>query len=129
MRVFDPLSLGVENLDRAVTLYDAALMPLGYVRLWRNARGAGYGLAGFRGEAPFAIVAIGPESKPRGRGFHVAFVAPHRDAVALFHAAALGAGGVDEGKPGIRENYAPGYYAAFVRDLDGHRLEAVVHEA
>jgi hypothetical protein len=45
-----------------------------------------------------------------------------------FHAAALNAGGVDEGPPGIRENYDPGYYAAFVRDLDGHRLEAVLHE-
>jgi catechol 2,3-dioxygenase-like lactoylglutathione lyase family enzyme len=126
--VFDHLSVGVENLDRAAAFYDASLAPLGYVRLWRNARGAGYGPAGFQGEEPFAILEFGPEAKPPGRGFHIAFVAPSREAVDRFHAAALSAGGVDEGRPGIRANYDPGYYAAFVRDLDGHRLEAVLHE-
>jgi len=126
--VFDHLSLGVENLDRAAAFYDAALAPLGHVRLWRSARGVGYGPAGFQGEAPLAIVELGPEAKPPGRGLHVAFVAPSREAVDRFHAAALSAGGVDEGRPGIRESYDPGYYAAFVRDLDGHRLEAVLHE-
>ncbi|GAB4510402.1 MAG: hypothetical protein Tsb0020_27560 [Haliangiales bacterium] len=62
------------------------------------------------------------------RAFHLAFAAPDRGAVARFHAAALSAGGTDEGAPGVREHYDPGYYAAFVRDPDGHRLEAVVHE-
>jgi len=126
--VFDHLSVGVENLDRAAIFYDASLAPLGYVRLWRNARSAGYGPEGFKGQAPFAILESGPEAKSPGRGFHIAFVARSREAVDRFHAAALSAGGVDEGQPGIRENYDPGYYAAFVRDLDGHRLEAVLHE-
>lgn len=126
--MFDHISLGVESLDRAVAFYDAVLAPLGYVRLWRTARAAGYGPEGFEGEAPFAIIGFGPEAKPPAPGLHLAFAAPSREAVDRFHAAALSASGVDEGRPGIRENYDPGYYAAFVRDLDGHRLEAVLHE-
>ena len=58
----------------------------------------------------------------------MAFAAPDRHAVDRFYAAAMANGGLDEGPPGIRHNYNPGYYAAFVRDPDGHRLEAVVHE-
>jgi catechol 2,3-dioxygenase-like lactoylglutathione lyase family enzyme len=126
--MFDHISLGVEDLDRAGAFYDAALAPLGYVRLWRAARAVGYGPEGFVGEAPFAIIGVGPEAKPLDRAFHIAFAAPDRGAVDRFHAAAMGAGGADDGPPGIRENYDPGYYAAFVRDVDGHRLEAVVHE-
>jgi catechol 2,3-dioxygenase-like lactoylglutathione lyase family enzyme len=79
-------------------------------------------------EFSFAIVLASADAKPPGKGFHLALVAPNREAVDRFHAAALDSGGVDEGAPGIRENYDPGYYAAFVRDPDGHRLEAVVHE-
>src|SRR5919198_3192364 len=126
--MFDHLSVGVENLSRAAAFYDASLAPLGYVRLSQNARSVCYGPEGFTGEAPFAIIAFGPDAKPPGPGFHLAFVAPSRDAIDRFHRAALSAGGIDEGPPGIRENYDPGYYAAFVRDLDGHRLEAVLHE-
>jgi catechol 2,3-dioxygenase-like lactoylglutathione lyase family enzyme len=126
--VFDHLSLGVADLDRAVAFYDAALGPLGYVRLWRNARSAGYGPEGFVGEAPFAIIAWGADAKAPGPGFHLSFAAKSREGVDRFHAAALSLGGTDEGAPGIRENYDPGYYAAFVRDVDGHRLEAVLHE-
>lgn len=126
--VFDHLSVGVEDLDRAAAFYDAALTPLGYVRLTQNPRHVSYGPEGFTGEPPFAILAGGPEARAPGRGFHLAFIAPNREAVDRFHAAALSAGGVDEGPPGIRANYNPGYYAAFVRDPDGHRLEAVRHE-
>jgi catechol 2,3-dioxygenase-like lactoylglutathione lyase family enzyme len=126
--VFDHVSVGVENLERSVAFYDACLGALGHVRLWRNARSAGYGPPGYEGEAPFALVACGPDAKPPGRGFHLALVAPSRAAVDRFHAEALRKGGVDEGPPGIRENYDPGYYASFVRDPDGHRLEAVLHE-
>jgi catechol 2,3-dioxygenase-like lactoylglutathione lyase family enzyme len=126
--MFDHVSIGVANLDRAAAFYDASLAALGYVRLEQNARSVCYGPEGFTGEAPFAILVFGPDAKPAGPGFHLAFVAPDRAAVDRFHAAALSAGGTDEGPPGIRENYNPGYYAAFVRDLDGHRLEAVLHE-
>jgi catechol 2,3-dioxygenase-like lactoylglutathione lyase family enzyme len=126
--VFDHLSTGVEDLERAVAFYDATLAPLGIVRLWRNERSAGYGPEGFEGEAPFAIIAFGDASEAPAPGLHLAFVARSRAAVDDFHAAALHNGGVDEGPPGNRENYDPGYYAAFVRDPDGHRLEAVLHE-
>lgn len=126
--MFDHISLGVANLERAASFYDASLAPLGYVRLWRHARSVGYGPKGFEGEAPFAILDSGTEAKPAGRDFHIAFAAPTREAVDGFYAAALSAGGVGEGALGIRETYDPGYYAAFVRDLDGHRLEAVLHE-
>ena len=126
--MFDHLSLGVKNLDRAVAFYDASLSSLGYVRLWRNKRNAGYGPEGFTGEAPFAILEFGPDATPPEAGFPLAFAAPSREGVDRFHAAALSAGGTDDGAPGVRENYDTGYYAAFVRDPDGHRLEAVLHE-
>ena len=126
--MFDHLSVGVENLERAAAFYDAVMGALGYVRLSESARAVCYGPAGFGGEPPFAVVRFGPDAKAPRLGFHLAFAAKSRDAVDRFHAAAVGAGGVDEGPPGIRENYNPGYYAAFVRDLDGHRLEAVLHE-
>jgi catechol 2,3-dioxygenase-like lactoylglutathione lyase family enzyme len=127
--VFDHISASVSNLDRAAVFYDACLAPLGFVRLWRAPRAAGYGPEGFKAEAPFAIVDGGSEAGAPGRGAHIAFVAPSRDAVDRFHAAALASGGSDEGAPGLRENYDPGYYAAFVRDPDGHRIEAVLHES
>ena len=125
--MFDHLSLGVADLDRAAAFYDAALEPLGLVRLWRSARAVGYGPPGFTGEAPLALV-VHAEAGAPGAGFHLALAAPSRVAVARFHAAAMAHGAADEGPPGIREHYDPGYYAAFVRDPDGHRLEVVLHE-
>jgi predicted lactoylglutathione lyase len=95
--------------------------------LWRAPRAAGYGPPGFVGEAPFAIVLGAEEASAPGRGTHFAFAASSRDAVDRFYAAALRAGGVDDGPPGIRERYDAGYYAAFVLDPDGHRLEVVFH--
>ena len=61
-----------------------------------------------------------------GAGFHLAFSAPSRAAVDAFHQAALRVGGQDDGKPGLRPDYGPDYYAAFLIDPDGHRIEAVV---
>lgn len=123
------LSLGVSDLARAIVFYDAALAALGYVRLWATPRSAGYGEPG-RGPdyEPFAVLAVGAEARASGAGFHLAFDAVDRQAVDAFHAAALSAGGTDEGGPGLRPHYGAGYYAAFVRDPDGHKLEAVCHE-
>jgi catechol 2,3-dioxygenase-like lactoylglutathione lyase family enzyme len=119
------LSLGVRDLDRAQTFYDAALKPLGVVKLFRTERCLGYGppgqedgLALFRQDDANGSLAAGP-------GFHLAFEAPSRDAVDAFHAAALSTGGRDDGPPGLRPHYGDTYYAAFVIDPDGHKLEAV----
>lgn len=127
--MYDHISLGVSDLERAVTFYDAALAPLGYVRLWIQPRAAGYGLPGFAGEAPFAIIRFGDDMRVPEPGLHLAFAATSRDEVDGFHAAAVANGGTCDGPPGIREHYNPGYYAAFVVDPDGHRLEAVLHES
>ena len=124
--MIDHLSFGVMDLARAGELYDAVLAPLGYVRLFANARGIGWGAPGARDEA-FAVLASGAQAAPPGVGCHVAFAAPNRDAVDAFHAAALRMGATDEGAPGERPQYGAGYYAAFVRDLDGYRVEAVFH--
>lgn len=124
--MIDHLSLGVADLERAAAFYDAVLAPLGYVRLFANPRGVGYGVAGARDEA-LAIVAAGADARAPGVGCHVAVHAPSQSAVDAFHAAALEMGAIDEGAPGPRPHYGPGYYAAFVRDLDGYRLEAVFH--
>jgi catechol 2,3-dioxygenase-like lactoylglutathione lyase family enzyme len=108
--VFDHISIGVTDLDRSVRFYDATLGALGYVRLWLTPRAAGYGLAGFEGEAPFALIAFADEAAPMV-GLHLAFSASNREAVSAFHAAALASGGCCDGPPGIRENYDPGYYS------------------
>jgi len=125
--MFDHLSIGVSDLDHSSRFYDAVLGTLGSVALSRNGRSVVYGPPGFRGEAPFAIISF--EDVTIAPGFHLAFAARNRGAVDAFFHAALAHGGADDGAPGIREHYGPGYYAAFVLDPDGYRLEAVVHES
>ena len=125
--MLDHVSLGVRDLAAAAAFYDAVLAPLGYVRLFGNQRGVGWGKPGDRDEG-FAVLARGAETTALGPGCHVAISAPSREAVGAFHAEAVRMGGIDDGPPGLREAYGPGYYACFVRDLDGHRIEAVFHE-
>ena len=96
-----------------------------YVRVWTDETAIGYGLAG--GGDKFAIKARGQEVAVPGPGFHLAFAAPSRDAVAEFHRAALAHGAKDNGPPGLRPQYGPDYYAAFVFDPDGYPIEAVIH--
>jgi catechol 2,3-dioxygenase-like lactoylglutathione lyase family enzyme len=120
------LSLGVADLARSIAFYDAALAPLGGVRVWRDERGAGYGPPG--GGDRLALKRQAAPVRPPGPGFHLAFDAPDRAAVDAFHAAALAHGGTCDGPPGLRPQYGPTYYAAFVIDPDGHRLEAVHQE-
>lgn len=117
------ISFGVADLARAIAFYDRALAPLGVVRVWSHERAAGYGPPG--GNDKLALFARPGEARAPGPGFHLALQAPDRAAVDAFHAAALAAGGRDQGAPGLRAQYSPTYYAAFVSDPDGHRLEAV----
>ena len=127
------LSLGVTEIDRAAAFYDAALRPLGYVRVWSDLRpgeqgqAVGYGTSG--GGDQLALKQVPPGSLGAMPGFHVAFAAPSRLAVAEFHAAALRAGATDNGPPGLRDHYGPDYFAAFVIDPEGYRLEAVCKSA
>ncbi len=100
------------------------MAPLGVVCVWRNARGVGFGLPG--GEDKLAVFGRPGEVRAPEAGFHVCFAAPSRDAVDAFHATALAVGGTDAGAPGLRPHYGADYYAAFVIDLDGHKLEAKV---
>jgi catechol 2,3-dioxygenase-like lactoylglutathione lyase family enzyme len=113
----------VNDLDRAATFYDRILAPLGFIRVWANANGVGFGEKG-KGDK-LALFSKPEQTVAPGPGFHLAFNAPSREAVDAFHAAAVGAGGTDCGPPGVRPHYGPTYYAAFVVDLDGYKLEAV----
>lgn len=127
------LSLGVSEIERAAVFYDAALAPLGYVRVWADLRpgeanqAVGYGLPG--GGDRLALKHRPDGQRPPGPGFHLAFAAPSREAVDAFHRVALLHGGRDNGAPGLRTHYGPNYYAAFAVDPDGHNLEAVFNAA
>jgi catechol 2,3-dioxygenase-like lactoylglutathione lyase family enzyme len=116
------LSFGVEELARAASFYDKILEPLGYVRVWTSEHAVGFGEKG--GADRLALFAKPKQVVAPGPGFHLAFKAPSRAAVDAFYAAAIGAGGKDGGAPGLRPRYGPNYYAAFIFDLDGHKLEA-----
>jgi catechol 2,3-dioxygenase-like lactoylglutathione lyase family enzyme len=118
--MFNHVSVGVADIDRAGRFYDAALGALGYRRTATEAFGNAWGIAW----PEFWAAHPHEGTAGAGNGVHVAFIAPSREAVDAFHKAALAEGGADAGAPGERD-YVPGYYAAFVRDLDGNKLEAV----
>jgi catechol 2,3-dioxygenase-like lactoylglutathione lyase family enzyme len=117
------LSLGTADLARSTAFYDAALAALGYARVWTDDTAVGYGYPG--GGDKLAIKLRSGAIAVAGRGFHVAFAAADRDAVARFYEAALEHGGKDNGPPGLRPQYGEHYYAAFVFDPDGYAIEAV----
>jgi catechol 2,3-dioxygenase-like lactoylglutathione lyase family enzyme len=115
------VSIGVRDIPRAKRFYDAALTPLGYSCLSEGKDSLGYG----RDEVALWISAVErPVLADEKSGLHLCFTAPTRASVDAFHSAALAAGGRDNGKPGLRAGYNPNYYAAFVLDPDGYRLEA-----
>jgi catechol 2,3-dioxygenase-like lactoylglutathione lyase family enzyme len=120
--MFNHISIGVRDIARSKAFYDSALEAIGYRRLSEGEDSLGYG----KEEAVFWInLADSPVPDDPKSGLHFCFEAPDRDSVARFHAAALAAGGRDNGKPGIRADYSPDYFAAFVVDPDGYRLEAL----
>jgi catechol 2,3-dioxygenase-like lactoylglutathione lyase family enzyme len=125
--MLDHVSLGVSEIGRSRRFYDAALRPLGLVRIvdFGNGRGSDYGAAPGSLGVEFTITRE-PELRPVA-GAHLCFRAPDRAAVHAFRAAALAAGGSDDGAPGLRPQSHADYYAAFVHDPDGHRIEAVYH--
>lgn len=122
--MIDHVEFPVADYERAKRFYTTALAPLAY-SLVMEVRGVGGAAGGFGvgGKPDFWIVA--------GRAFqghvHVAIAAEDRATVDAFHKAALAAGGKDNGAPGLRPQYHPNYYGAFVLDPDGHNIEAVCH--
>lgn len=119
--MIDHLSIGTRDLGRAQAFYDEALAPLGYRRLSADASSLGYGAENV---SFYVLASEAPVPANAGSGLHVCFAAPTRASVDAFYTAALASGGRDNGKPGVRQDYDPNYYAAFVIDPDGYRLEA-----
>lgn len=124
--MLDHISIGVRDLGTTKRFYDAALKPLGYTCLSEGASSLGYGKDG-------VALWISPSERPvpadPQSGLHVCFTAPTRRSVDAFHAAALKTGGKDNGKPGLRADYGANYYAAFIVDPDGYRIEAYCSRA
>jgi catechol 2,3-dioxygenase-like lactoylglutathione lyase family enzyme len=121
--VIDHLTVGVSDLARSRAFYARALLPLGFSEIgpWREgAQEIAFGLE----EADDFTIST---AYATGGPVHVAFAADRREQVDAFHAAALAAGGRDNGAPGLRPEYSDGYYGAFVLDPDGHNVEAVCH--
>jgi len=118
--MIDHVALEVRDYRRSKDFYLAALTPLGF-ELGREFEGR---IGGFtRDGKPWFWIR---EGEPAA-AIHIAFAAPDTDTVDAFYAAAIGAGGEDNGEPGLRTHYHPGYYGAYVRDPDGNNVEAVHH--
>jgi catechol 2,3-dioxygenase-like lactoylglutathione lyase family enzyme len=115
------VSIGVKDLARSRKFYDATLKPLGYKCLMEGAEYLGYGAT----EPELWVMAVKHPVMPNAEsGLHFCFEAKRRSDVDSFHHAATATGGKDNGEPGIRKDYGDNYYAAFVIDPDGYRLEA-----
>ena len=120
--MFDHIGLNVTNYAKSRAFYERALAPLGYriVMASDEWKGAGFGQ---QNKPEFWVT----ERMPVSTGTHVAFSSPDRAAVDAVYAAAISAGGRDNGPPGLRPHYHPTYYAAFALDPDGNNIEAVCH--
>ena len=121
--VMSHVSLGTNDYPRAKAFYDQVLATLQIRCVMDFPGGAGYGR-----KFPEFWIQVPHDGKAAnvGNGVHIAFLANSKEEVDAFHAKALSLGGTDDGKPGIRPEYDKGYYAAFVRDLDGHKIEAML---
>lgn len=119
--ILNHVSVGTDDVERAGRFYDAVLTPLGAQRL----HAAEWGLAYGKKWPEFWVqLAFDQGRASGGNGTHIAFMAPPRDAVDAFYQAGLDQGGQDAGVPGERD-YTPGYYASFLHDPDGNKIEAV----
>ncbi len=131
MSILDHVGLSVRDIERSKTFYTKALAPLGFGLVKDYGKACGFGPPG----KPELWLAEGPTTYQRAEHLrditpiHVALRAKDRAEVDAFYAAALAAGGKDHGAPGIRAEYHPHYYGAFIIDPDGHNIEAVIHNA
>lgn len=124
--MIDHITFGVTDFLRSTAFYDRALAPLGIKRLFDVPDDAADGVkvTGYGDDRPWFWMA---EERATTGLFHIAFRAESRADVDAFYSAALAAGGTDNGAPGVRPQYHAHYYAAFVRDPDGHNIEVVCH--
>lgn len=123
--MIDHVSVGVRDLKASAAFYDKVLAALGHSRLESRETTVGFG----KKYPEFWINLRRDRAKEGDTGNHVALRAASREAVDAFHAAALASGGSSDGAPGMRPHFGDGYYAAFIRDLDGNRIEAVTFVA
>ncbi|WP_192248008.1 VOC family protein [Mesorhizobium silamurunense] len=124
--MLDHISIGVRDANASKRFYDAALQPLGYSCLSQSPGSLGYGA---KTVELWVNEAGRPVPADKDSGLHFCFAAPTRAGVDAFHAAALREGGQDNGPPGLRAAYGDNYYAAFVIDPDGYRMEACCSKA
>lgn len=126
--IISHITLGTNDYDKASAFYDVVLKPLGFSRVPKP-KGKPP-LYAVNGAMPHLYLYKPYDGRPAtwGNGTHVAFQAPSRKAVDEFYRSALASGGVDEGAPSLREHYGPNYYAAYVRDPDGNKLQAVCYK-
>ncbi|WP_436643627.1 VOC family protein [Microbaculum sp. FT89] len=125
--MLDHVSITVSSIDRAESFYDAVFGALGVPKVVSEPNRLGYGqrAGADHPDRTYLSIRVGEAGRVQGR--HWAFKAGSRADVDAFHAAGLAAGGRDEGAPGLRPHYHESYYAAFLRDPDGNRIEAVCH--
>ncbi len=124
MSALDHVAISTADYPTSLAFYEKALAPLG-IKTHMKFEGEEGNVAGLGSEQPFLW--IGDGGALTGGRVHMAFSAPNRAAVDAFYAAAIAAGGKDNGPPGLRPHYHATYYAAFVFDPDGHNIEAVCH--
>ena len=119
--ILSHISIGTNDFERAVGFYDGVLPTLGCKRIMEHPGAVAYGK-----QFPefWVQIPIDDKSATTGNGTHFGFIAPTKEAVHAFHEAALAAGGEEDGAPGPRPLYGEPYYGCFVRDLDGHKVEA-----
>ena len=118
--MIDHVIMSVSNFEASKAFYEKALAPLEYRVVMDMEGGTGFGIL----QKPDFFIHQGEATAPP---IHIAFAARDRAIVDAFYEAAIAAGGTDNGGPGLREEYHPAYYAAFVFDPDGHNIEAVCH--
>src|SRR5262245_54642968 len=116
--MIDHVTIGVRDLARSKAFYDAVFQPLGYKSLHTADEAIGYGSDSTQF---WIVVAENPVTPDMKSGLHFGFTAPTHESVADFYRKGLASGGKDNGKPGLRPEYGPNYYAAFVIDPDGYR--------
>lgn len=124
--ILSHVSIGTNDYTKAIAFYDSILLPLGINKIMEHEGATAYGK-----QFPEFWVQVPINGQPAtvGNGTHLSFVLDSKEAVDVFYSTALFAGATDEGAAGPRTEYGAAYYGAFVRDLDGHKIEAMYWDA